>query len=99
MKVKNSPLIVGILALSLTVVSGYAQTSQPSSKVTAKTANLTLLPETSAGMPADETSIDSSAVALAKFRSAVAVEFQTGDAGALRRAISTPFKYATKPSS
>ncbi len=47
MKVKNSSLIVGILALSLAALSGYAQTSQPSSKVTAKTANLTLLPETS----------------------------------------------------
>jgi len=43
MKVKNSQLIVGMLALSLAAVSGYAQTSQPSSKVTAKTANLQLL--------------------------------------------------------
>src|SRR2546425_4576239 len=47
MKVKNSHLIVEMLALSLAAVSGYAQTSQPSSKVTAKTANLILLPETS----------------------------------------------------
>jgi hypothetical protein len=45
MKAKNSPLILAVLALSLAAVSGYAQ-SQPSSKVTAKTANLTLLPPT-----------------------------------------------------
>src|SRR5213083_212989 len=44
-KVKNSQFMVAMLALSLAAVSGYAQ-SQPSSKVTAKTANLTLLPET-----------------------------------------------------
>src|SRR5437867_9312697 len=42
---KNSKLIPVLLALSLAAVSGYAQ-SQPSSKVTAKTANLTLLPST-----------------------------------------------------
>src|SRR5881396_340572 len=47
MKVKNSQFMVAMLALSLAAVTGYAQTSQPSSKVTAKTANLTLLPETS----------------------------------------------------
>ena len=46
MKVKNSQFMVAMLALSLAVVSGYAQTSQPSAKVTAKTANLTLLPPT-----------------------------------------------------
>src|SRR5437867_5785384 len=46
MKVKNSQFMVAMLALSLAAVSGYAQTSQPSSKVTAKTANLTLLPST-----------------------------------------------------
>jgi len=46
MKVKNSQFMVAMLALSLAAVSGYAQTSQPSSKVTAKTANLTLLPPT-----------------------------------------------------
>ena len=45
MKAKNSQLIVAMLALSLAAVSGYAQ-SQPSSKVTAKTANFTLLPPT-----------------------------------------------------
>src|SRR2546421_5448117 len=45
MKVKNSQFMVAMLALSLAAVSGYAQ-SQPSSKVTAKTANLTLLPKT-----------------------------------------------------
>ena len=44
-KVKNSQFVVAMLALSLAAVSGYAQ-SQPSSKVTAKTANLTLLPST-----------------------------------------------------
>jgi len=42
MKVKNSQFTVAMLALTLAAVSGYAQ-SQPSSKVTAKTANLTLL--------------------------------------------------------
>ena len=46
-KTKNSPLILVLLALSLAAVSGYAQ-SQPSSKVTAKTANFTLLPPTTA---------------------------------------------------
>ena len=46
MKVKNSQFMVAMLALSLAAVSGYAQNSQPSSKVTAKTANLTLLPPT-----------------------------------------------------
>ena len=46
MKAKNTQLILVLLALSLAAVSGYAQ-SQPSSKVTAKTANLTLLPSTS----------------------------------------------------
>jgi len=46
MKVKNSQFMIAMLALSLAVVSGYAQTSQPSSKVTAKTANLTLLKST-----------------------------------------------------
>ena len=45
MKVKNSQFMVAMLALSLAAVSGYAQ-SQPSAKVTAKTANLTLLPST-----------------------------------------------------
>jgi hypothetical protein len=49
MKVNTSKLTVGLLAvglaLSLAVSTGHAQ-SQPSSKVTAKTANLTLLPET-----------------------------------------------------
>lgn len=43
MKVKNNQVMVAVLAMGLAVVSGYAQTSQPSSKVTAKTANLTLL--------------------------------------------------------
>ena len=45
MKTKNSQFIPVLLALSLAAVSGYAQ-SQPSAKVTAKTANLTLLPST-----------------------------------------------------
>src|SRR6266700_201051 len=45
MKAKNSQFILVLLALSLAAVSGYAQ-SQPSAKVTAKTANLTLLPST-----------------------------------------------------
>jgi len=49
MKTNNSKLIVGMLALSLALplalTTGHAQ-SQPSAKVTAKTANLTLLPET-----------------------------------------------------
>jgi len=40
-KVKNSQLIVGMLALSLAAVSGYAQ-SQPSAKATAKVSNITL---------------------------------------------------------
>src|SRR5213594_4682067 len=44
-KVKNSQFMVAMLALSMAAVSGYAQ-SQPSAKVTAKTANLTLLPST-----------------------------------------------------
>src|SRR5580765_8471939 len=43
MKTKNSPFMIALLTLSLAAVSGYAQTSQPSSKVTAKTANLTLI--------------------------------------------------------
>src|SRR6266516_5557980 len=43
MKVKNSQFMVAMLALSLAAVSGYAQTSQPSSKVTAKTARVTVL--------------------------------------------------------
>ena len=46
MKAKNGQLILAVLALSLAAVSGYAQNSQPSAKVTAKTANLTLLPPT-----------------------------------------------------
>jgi len=46
MKVKNSQFTIAMLALSLAAVSGYAQNSQPSSKVTAKTANFTLLPAT-----------------------------------------------------
>jgi len=49
MKMKMSKLIGGLtavgLTLSLSVGMGYAQ-NQPSSKVTAKTANLTLLPKT-----------------------------------------------------
>src|SRR6266705_3788704 len=45
-KAKNRQFILVLLALSLVAVSGYAQNSQPSSKVTAKTANLTLLPAT-----------------------------------------------------
>jgi len=48
MKVKNTQSMVAMLALTLAAVNGYAQTSQPSSKVTAKTANLTLLPATTA---------------------------------------------------
>jgi hypothetical protein len=47
MKVKNSQLIVGMLALSLAAVSGYAQ-SQPSAKATAKVSNLTLVDWTTA---------------------------------------------------
>jgi len=46
MKVKNSQWILAMVMLSLAAVSGYAQNGTPSSKVTAKTANLTLLPET-----------------------------------------------------
>jgi hypothetical protein len=50
MKVNNPKLSVGMLALSLAlplaVTTGHAQNSQPSSKVTAKTANLILLPPT-----------------------------------------------------
>jgi hypothetical protein len=47
MKTENHMLIGGMLALAvaLSVSTGQAQ-SQPSAKVTAKTANLTLLPET-----------------------------------------------------
>src|SRR5881409_1508915 len=49
MKMKMSKLIGGLtavgLTLSLSVGMGYAQ-NQPSAKVTAKTANLTLLPKT-----------------------------------------------------
>ena len=45
MKVKNSQFTIAMLALTLAAVSGYAQ-SQPSAKVTAKTANFTLLPPT-----------------------------------------------------
>jgi hypothetical protein len=45
MKVKNSQWILAMMVLSLAAVSGYAQ-NQPSSKVTAKTASLTLLPPT-----------------------------------------------------
>jgi len=47
MKVKNSQLIVGMLALSLAAVSGYAQ-SQPSAKATAKVSNITLVDWTTA---------------------------------------------------
>src|SRR5258708_5416593 len=50
MKVKNLKLIVRMVALSLALplalTTGHAQNSQPSAKVTAKTANLTLLPAT-----------------------------------------------------
>jgi|ERR1051326_3013088 hypothetical protein len=46
MKVMNRQLALAMLAVSLAAVSGYAQNSQPSAKVTAKTANLTLLPPT-----------------------------------------------------
>ena len=50
MKIKNRKWIGGMLAFglasSLAVITGRAQTSQPSSKVTAKTANITLLPKT-----------------------------------------------------
>src|ERR1043165_9370288 len=50
MKVKLNQTVVGLLAVSLAlplaVTTGNAQ-SQPSAKVTAKTANLTLLPKTS----------------------------------------------------
>src|ERR1051326_6208965 len=50
MKIQNR-LVSGIsgiiLTMGLLVSNGHAQTSQPSSKVTAKTANLTLLPKTS----------------------------------------------------
>src|ERR1043166_7246722 len=46
MKVKNNQWILAMMVLSLVAVSGYAQNSQPSAKVTAKTANLTLLPPT-----------------------------------------------------
>ena len=49
MKVNNPKLIVGMVALSLALplafTTGHAQ-SQPSAKVTAKTTQLTLLPET-----------------------------------------------------
>jgi hypothetical protein len=49
MTTKNTKAIVGILALLalLMAATSNAQNSQPSSKVTAKTANLTLLPKTS----------------------------------------------------
>jgi len=45
---KNSKLIGGMLTLAvvLAAVTGQAQTSQPSAKVTAKTANLTLVKDT-----------------------------------------------------
>jgi len=50
MKVNNLKLIVRMVALSLALplalTTGHAQSSQPSAKVTAKTANLTLLPAT-----------------------------------------------------
>src|SRR5205809_81955 len=51
MKTKVSTLISGMVALSLALPlvmgTAEAQNQQPSSKVTAKTANLTLLPKTS----------------------------------------------------
>jgi hypothetical protein len=43
MKVKYSQFMIAMLALSLAAVSGFAQTSQPSSKVTAKTSALNLI--------------------------------------------------------
>jgi len=46
MKMKYNQWILAMVLVSLVAVTGYAQNSQPSSKVTAKTANLTLLPET-----------------------------------------------------
>src|SRR6266550_9138135 len=46
MKVKNNQWILAMVVLSLVAVSGYAQNGTPSSKVTAKTANFTLLPPT-----------------------------------------------------
>src|SRR5437667_4004036 len=50
LRVNNHKVLAGIvaalMAATLVVSTGFAQTSQPSSKVTAKTANLTLLPET-----------------------------------------------------
>src|ERR1043165_2171956 len=46
MKVTNNRWILAVLALSLTAISGFAQNSQPSAKVTAKTSRLTLLPPT-----------------------------------------------------
>jgi len=51
MKVKNSQLIVGMLALSLAAVSGYAQ-SQPSAKVTAKVGYINVVDATTAGLNA-----------------------------------------------
>src|SRR5437773_10551387 len=48
MKTNNNKLIGGMLTLAvvLAAVTGQAQTSQPSSKVTAKTANLILVKDT-----------------------------------------------------
>jgi len=46
MKIKNSQWVLSMLALSLAAISGFAQNSTPSAKVTAKTSSLTLLPPT-----------------------------------------------------
>ena len=43
---KNRNRLVIVFTIGLLVSNGYAQNSQPSSKVTAKTADLTLLPKT-----------------------------------------------------
>jgi len=48
MKIKNSKFMVAMMALSLAAVSGYAQTSQPSAKATAKVSNIILVDWTTA---------------------------------------------------
>src|SRR6185503_5302714 len=56
MKTKNSPFMIAMLALSLAAVTGYAQTSQPSAKVTAKVGGINVISSLTAGINQTNTS-------------------------------------------
>ena len=56
MKVKNSQFMVAMLALSLVAVSGYAETSQPSAKVTAKVGGINVISSLTVGINTTNTS-------------------------------------------